>query len=248
MIPAAYITEWQQVAPWQHPDMVEQDLVISRVLIELFNNDWIARHLAFRGGTALYKLSLLPAARYSEDIDLVQIDAEPIGATIDYIHNILDPWLGKPRYDTKDRSYRLTYRFISETETPLRIKVEINTREHTGDTITKPFSVNCRWFTGTAEITTFTLAELLGTKLRALYQRKKGRDLFDLDYALRHSEIDGRQVTDFFVKYMAEEGNHVSANEFLDNLKQKCEDTQFCQDMIPLLRNGITFTAEEAVG
>lgn len=75
MIPAAYITEWQQSAPWQHPDLVEQDLVISRALVELFSDDRISQHLAFRGGTALYKLCLLPAARYSEDIDLVQVKA-----------------------------------------------------------------------------------------------------------------------------------------------------------------------------
>jgi len=247
MIPAAFITEWQQTAPWQHPDMVEQDLVISRALVELFSQDGIAQHLAFRGGTALYKLALLPAARYSEDIDLVQIDAEPIGATIDHIHGVLDPWLGKPRYDTKDRSYRLAYRFTSEAGTPLRLKVEINTREHIGDTVTKPFSVNCRWFWGSAGITTFSLAELLGTKLRALYQRKKGRDLFDLDYALRHSEIEGSEVTAFFVRYLAAEGNHVSTSEFLDNLTRKCEDGQFCQDMTPLLRSGIDFTVDEAV-
>ncbi|MCL4552518.1 MAG: nucleotidyl transferase AbiEii/AbiGii toxin family protein [Candidatus Marsarchaeota archaeon] len=247
MIPVAYITEWQQTAPWQHPDMVEQDLVISRALVELFNDDGVARHLAFRGGTALYKLSLIPAARYSEDIDLVQIDAEPIGATIDCIHGILDPWLGKPRYDAKDRSYRLTYRFTSEAGTPLRLKVEINTREHVGNTVTTPFSVNCRWFSASTEITTFALPELLGTKLRALYQRKKGRDLFDLDYALRHSEIDGSEVTDFFVRYLAAEGNRVSTAEFLDNLGRKCEDDQFCQDMTPLLRSGITFTVDEAI-
>ena len=35
------------------------------------------RSLAFRGGTALYKLYLTPAARYSEDIDLVQVEAGP---------------------------------------------------------------------------------------------------------------------------------------------------------------------------
>ncbi|MGH2469017.1 MAG: nucleotidyl transferase AbiEii/AbiGii toxin family protein [Chloroflexota bacterium] len=36
------------------------------------------------------------------------------------------------------------------------------------------------WFTGSADVPTFALEELLGTKLRALYQRRKGRDLFDL--------------------------------------------------------------------
>ena len=35
------------------------------------------------------------------------------------------------------------------------------------------------WFSGRCELTTYALEELLGTKLRALYQRAKGRDLFD---------------------------------------------------------------------
>lgn len=48
--------------------MVEQDLVISRALAEIYAVPEIAERLAFRGGTALYKLYLRPAARYSEDI------------------------------------------------------------------------------------------------------------------------------------------------------------------------------------
>ena len=99
MIPAAYITAWQQTSPWSQPYMVEQDLVISRALIELFSDEHIAQHLAFRGGTALYKLYLVPAARYSEDIDLVQVDTESIGSTLDQIRAVLNLWLGQPKYD-----------------------------------------------------------------------------------------------------------------------------------------------------
>ncbi len=95
MIPTAYITEWQQTAPWSQPDMIEQDLIICRAIVELFSDQHLAQHLAFRGGTALYKLCLPPAARYSEDIDLVQVDAEPIGSTLDQVHAILDPMAWK---------------------------------------------------------------------------------------------------------------------------------------------------------
>lgn len=72
MIPKDFITEWRAHAPWVSDRQVEQDLVISRALVELFSRPTIANALAFRGGTALYKLHLRPAARYSEDIDLVQ--------------------------------------------------------------------------------------------------------------------------------------------------------------------------------
>ena len=79
MIPRDYVTAWRPTAPWVEDAQVEQDLVISRALVEMFSHPVLARSLAFRGGTALYKLYLTPAARYSEDIDLVQVEAGPAG-------------------------------------------------------------------------------------------------------------------------------------------------------------------------
>jgi len=73
VIPQAYITEWSNNVPWHTNEQVEQDLVICRALVALFQDDFLAENLAFRGGTALHKLYLQPQPRYSEDIDLVQI-------------------------------------------------------------------------------------------------------------------------------------------------------------------------------
>ena len=78
MIPRDYITEWRSVAPWVEDSQVEQDLVISRALVEIFSHPLLKESLAFRGGTALYKLHIRPPARYSEDIDFVQIVAEAL--------------------------------------------------------------------------------------------------------------------------------------------------------------------------
>lgn len=75
MIPRAYIEAWRAEAPWVQATHVEQDLVISRALVEIFARPELSSSLAFRGGTALHKLHLRPAGRYSEDIDLVQITA-----------------------------------------------------------------------------------------------------------------------------------------------------------------------------
>jgi hypothetical protein len=102
MIARDYITEWREHAPWIADAHVEQDLVISRALVEIFGVEALARRLAFRGGTALFKLHLRPAARYSEDIDLVQITPEPIGETFDAVRAVLDPWLGIPRRIIKE--------------------------------------------------------------------------------------------------------------------------------------------------
>lgn len=53
MIPHDYITEWRAVAPWVQDFQVEQDLVISRALVEIFSYVHLRDALAFRGGTAL---------------------------------------------------------------------------------------------------------------------------------------------------------------------------------------------------
>jgi predicted nucleotidyltransferase component of viral defense system len=52
------------------------------------------------------------------------------------------------------------------------------------------FKVKNQWFNGSCKIATYQLYELVGTKLRALYQRKKGHDLFDLPYHKAASIID----------------------------------------------------------
>ena len=93
MIPRDYITEWRKEAPWIENFQVEQDLIISRALVDLFSHPMLSSSLAFRGGTALYKLHLKPPARYSEDIDIVQTMAEPAGRMMEAVHELLHPWL-----------------------------------------------------------------------------------------------------------------------------------------------------------
>ena len=79
MIPRDNITEWPARAPWVQAFQLGQDLVSSRAVAEIFAHPLRRSSLAFRGGTALYKLYIAPPERYSEDIGLVRVNAEPIG-------------------------------------------------------------------------------------------------------------------------------------------------------------------------
>jgi predicted nucleotidyltransferase component of viral defense system len=97
LIPASYIQEWSHKAPWPDARQLEQDLIISRALCHLFNSPVLADKVAFRGGTAINMLLFQRPLRYSEDIDLVQIQPEPIGTTIDAIRGVL-AWLGKCKW------------------------------------------------------------------------------------------------------------------------------------------------------
>ena len=143
------------------------------------------------------------------------------------------------------------YRFLSE-DVPamrLRLKVEINTREHfavMGFT-RRAFSVDSRWYSGRADIATFELDELLATKLRALYQRRKGRDLFDLAMGLADQRSDAGRIAAAFRGSMDREGGPVTRALFERNLAGKIGDAQFNADMSALLRPDFEWRSAEAV-
>lgn len=236
MIPQDFISEWKKSAPWLETYQVEQDLIISRALVEIFSNPLLAENLAFRGGTALFKLHMAPA-RYSEDIDLVQVHAGPIGPVMDALQEKLNSWLGSPKRKQSEGRVTLTYRITSEEGMPLKLKVEINSREHF--TVLglerRDFDVRSRWFSGSASILTYQLDELLGAKVRALYQRKKGRDLFDLWKALTTTNAQPKRVIDCFLQYMAREDHKVSRAGFEQNLLEKINDPRFINDIRSVL-------------
>jgi predicted nucleotidyltransferase component of viral defense system len=242
MIPYAFVMHWRnRDAPWLLDEQVEQDLVISRALVELFSAPEIAANLAFRGGTALHKLHLVPAMRYSEDIDLVQTTPAPIGPILDIIRAQMEPWLGPAKkWKQTATMCTLVYRFMTETKppVPMRLKIEINTREPFTKlgVIDTPFTVESPWFTGAANLRTFVLEELLGTKLRALYQRRKGRDAFDLAHALDlRPQLDRQEVVDCFAAYMSRAGPVPRRAEFEANLAEKRSHPDFMSDMRPLI-------------
>lgn len=251
MIPQAYITEWSKNVPWQTNEQVEQDLVICRALVEIFKDDFLADNLAFRGGTALHKLYLQPQPRYSEDIDLVQIKAGSIGEVIDHIRKALS-FLGKAKVEVGETMATIKFRFDSEFPpiVSMRLKIETNCREHF--TVLgwekKPFEVNSSWFNGECNLITYQLEELLGTKLRALYQRRKGRDLYDLWKALTVSNLNPDILIKCYKEYMnfSLEKPIPSKKEFLMNIEAKKIDIDFLGDMSALLRPDEKYKHEEA--
>lgn len=248
MIPQAFITAWRNKAPWQEDFQVEQDLVIERALVAIYSDEYLKERLAFRGGTALHKLYLSPAARYSEDIDLVQISAEPFGPVLDKLREVLSFLGDKPIRKQKQHNNTLIYRFDSEGGIPLRLKVEVNCREH--HTIygiqEVKHDMQSEWYTGEVFIPTYELAELLGTKMRALYQRRKGRDLFDMWFAITQANVNTDKIIEAWEFYMKEENNSVTQKEFSDNMEKKIADHDFLGDMVGLLRPGLSYSNTEA--
>ena len=249
MIQRDAIIQWAEKAPWKDNSQIEQDLLISRALVAIFSDESLSKELAFRGGTALHKLYLQPQVRYSEDIDLVQVNPGPIKDIMFRLGEVLDFIPGRITKQ-KRHSNSLLYRVDSELPPvrQIRLKVEINCFEHFNELglIQIPFNVESKWFSGDCCLTTYHQDELLGTKMRALYQRKKGRDLFDLYVFLKARQVNEEDVIRCYKRYIAFTASHSPTwKEWLINMEEKMQDPEFLEDVQPILRPEVSFNPFE---
>jgi predicted nucleotidyltransferase component of viral defense system len=177
VITQADVAHWRTRVPWTSPENVEQDLVLSRLIIEFANHPLLGDDLVFRGGTCFHKLWLDRPWRYSEDLDYVRRNEGSVGDVLDAIRDVARI-VGFDDVRTEIGSHpkaRLRSTFLSGQR--LQIKVEINTFERSPaqPTVTRPFTVDSPWFGGSAEAPTFTIEELTATKIRALPAKQRTR-------------------------------------------------------------------------
>lgn len=239
MIPNQNIVAWGNVAPWAEPRQIEQDLIISRALVEIFSDDMLSKALRFRGGTALNKLHFPAPLRYSEDIDLVRTYGGPIGPILDQSRTKLEPWLGRANYEPSLVAPKLRFRAMAEDGgAPIRLKVEINTREIESfdEPVAMPFDVENPWYSGRVSIPTFSREEMLATKLRALLQREKGRDLYDLAQSLEVFDgLNLDRIATLFGRYLALGDQAISRAQAQERMFGKLARGRFMSDIRPLL-------------
>ncbi|NKB55036.1 MAG: nucleotidyl transferase AbiEii/AbiGii toxin family protein [Alphaproteobacteria bacterium] len=240
MIPVQNIVAWGNIAPWADQRQVEQDLIISRALVEIFSDEMLCDALRFRGGTALNKLHFPAPLRYSEDIDLVRTAAGPIGPILDQLRLVLEPWLGRAQFDQSPVAPKFRFRVDAEdgSGVPIRLKIEINTREI--EAFDAPAALTLKianpWFSGEAAIPTFSREEMLATKLRALLQRDKGRDLYDLAHGLNVLEgLYADRIVEMFERYLDLSGQVISRAQAQERMFAKLANPRFLLDMRPLL-------------
>jgi len=190
----------------------------------------------------LLNLTSPPAPiRYSEDIDLVRTTSGPIGPILDRVRERREPWLGRANFDQSQVAPKLRFRTPAEdpaATAQIRLKVEINTAETQAYDAPQavPFRVDNPWFAGEADVATFSREEMLATKLRALLQRNKGRDLFDLAHALDVFDgLNAERVVACFGQYLNRSQVRISRAEAEQRMFAKLTNPGFLADTRPLL-------------
>jgi hypothetical protein len=158
---------------------------------------------------------------------------------LDRIRERLEPWLGRASFEQSDTAPKLRFRAQAEDGSGIiRLKVEINTREimafNPPQTIR--LAVENPWYTGAADIATFSREELLATKLRALLQRDKGRDLLDLFHALEaFQDLNTARMVECFGLYLNGGGTPISRAQAEQRMFAKLAAPRFMTDIRPLL-------------
>lgn len=260
----SHLTAWQEHAPWPKRSQIEQDLRLSRGVAALFEDEVLREHVAMRGGTVLHKAHLAPAARYSEDIDLVLTKSMDTDVLERHLVRALTPALGTPapsiftdawlalrNVGKPSKILSVKFKFIPVgLRKPATIKVDINLNEH--QSLYPLVGVDLQSMDDEGEFVTaravsYDINEMLGTKMRALLQRKQGRDLYDLWHAWTQSEahetayaVDGRKAMQAFEWYLANEETTMGRAEAEELLSIRVRNQDFRKDMDTLLRPGLT--------
>jgi len=234
VIPQAAITEWGRTVPWPTVEQIEQDLLLSRLIVEIANDDYLGDELVFRGGTCLHKLHAPEPLRYSEDLDYVRSTGGGIRELTRAVTQIGDR-LGMEVRTRLAEHPKMFLRAPFETGMgPMRVKIEVNTFERSpaNPPIRIPFHVESSWFNSSAEVLTFTLDEVVATKIRALFQRSKGRDLFDLWLALTQLGVTPSSIVESFAPYRPD--GYTGRRAEL-NLGEKLKRSAFREDIRALV-------------
>jgi len=102
-------------------------------------------------------------------------------------------------------------------------------------------------------VVSYDLDEMLGTKLRALFQRDKGRDLFDLWYAWNCSQRPGAtasitpmRVANAFRFYLEQEKSPFSKAQLESELARRMKSRKFLRDMDGYLPVGLNYDPKKA--
>jgi len=135
-----------------------------------------------------------------------------------------------------------------DAQATLKLKVEINAREHASLLSVRryPFAVENDWYHGTAEIASLEPEELFGTKLRALRQRRRNRDLFDLHQGLEQLPLAPERVIDCFDHALALEGKPITRAMAEQRMREK-STRSLTEDVAPMLPASVCWSDEDAI-
>ena len=234
MIPQDAYDQWCGAVPWTSPHEVEQDLVLTRLIAEVAQDEVLGQALAFKGGTCLHKVWMPAPWRYSEDLDYtirggvtldeVKAAIKKIGADVGFSGLAASMGQGQQRVFHA----RLLGAFGDGTAMAVKLDIQLDAGEPASAFTTRCFSVDSAWFQASVDVLSHTPAEMLASKVAALYGRRRHRDLFDIWASLESNLATEQEIANCFSRYRPERWTALLA---ATNLKAKLGDIEYVNQL-----------------
>ena len=208
MIPKRELADLR--AEWQlSQDVIERDYLLGWLLAGIANHEALRQTWIFKGGTCLRKC-YYETYRFSEDLDFTIVDGGPeepddllrifgeIAAWVSEesgIELVLDDNSFQRRKNKREHPTtqgRIAYRGPNGNPSMPKVKLDLTSDEVLVDMpdlrhIQHPYSDSL-----SAEgVLCYSITELFGEKLRALAERCRPRDLYDVVHMHRHPDLIG---------------------------------------------------------
>ena len=187
--------------------VIEKDYVLGWLLAGIASHDALSRTWVFKGGTCLRKC-YYETFRFSEDLDFTIIDGGPeqpqdlmriFGEIAEWVREesgielVLDAQAFQRKKNKRDNPTtlgRIAYRGPNAYPRMPKVKLDLTSDEVLVDrpelrTIGHPYSDTLP----APGVLSYSIAELLGEKLRALSERCRPRDLYDVVHMHRHPDL-----------------------------------------------------------
>ena len=167
---------------------VEKDFVISVILLlisELPEFSKYSRKMAFRGGTCIKKVYFPDETRFSEDLDFTNLTVEESSSFLEQVKRLVGRNLGVTTFERTEIEYQnergLDFTLYYTSILQQRNHIAFNLSSATPVEEPKRMKVAVSpYFKESPKVPTMSLSEIVAEKMRALLQRKKPRDVFDI--------------------------------------------------------------------
>ncbi len=167
---------------------IEKDFVISTILLlisELPEFSSYSRKMTFRGGTCIKKVYYPDETRFSEDLDFTNLTVEESNSFLDEVNNFVGRNIGVTTFERTEVEYQNQrgLDFILYYTSILQQRNHISFNLSTATPVVEPKRMKVDvspYFKVSPRLQTMRINEILAEKMRALLQRKKPRDVFDI--------------------------------------------------------------------
>jgi predicted nucleotidyltransferase component of viral defense system len=234
--------------------MAEQDLRLLYALRAIYSDPYLSSRLGLKGGTALNKLYFPELGRLSLDLDFnalgtkegVFSDRWPVVDRITaHLTRQDSNYVIKTNYSYEQTTIRARYLPTLGTRSQ-SIKLEISFVERFPILAPVVKSLEIPALGEPLSIQSYALEELVATKIRALHDRMKGRDIYDLDQAAT-LPLDETVVRKMVLYYFYRARQVFDYKSLLANVQKKLSRPRFVNDLQGFLRADATFQFRQVV-